>query len=161
TCTGWYLPMGRRSFAWIRFWPSRKNTQPGNCGLLQLPDTKKGEEMKFTSLSAPVGLLAVLAMPVGQLLQAQAPKPARYTVADIGTLGGANSFSYSMTDSGTVVGGANISGQNDFVAQTGFVWYGGQPISLGTLGGSACPDCSSEGAAAMANGAVVLLSETA
>jgi hypothetical protein len=81
--------------------------------------------MKLTSLSALLGLLAVLAMPVGQLLQAQASKPARYTVTDIGTLGGANSFSYSMTDSGTVVGGANTSGQNDFVAQTGFVWYGG------------------------------------
>jgi uncharacterized membrane protein len=100
-------------------------------------------------------------MPAGQLLHAQGPKPAAYTVTDIGTLGGANSFSYSITDSGTVVGGANTPGQNDSVAQTGFVWYGGRPISLGTLGGSACPDCSSEGAAAMANGAVVLLSETA
>jgi uncharacterized membrane protein len=117
--------------------------------------------MKFTSLSTQLGLLALLAMPAGQLLHAQASKPARYTVTDIGTLGGANSFSYSMTDSGTVVGGANTPGQNDFVTQTGFVWYGGRPISLGTLGGSACPDCSSEGAAARANGAVALLSETA
>jgi hypothetical protein len=111
--------------------------------------------MKFTSLLTPLGLLTLLAMPVGQLLHAQARKPARYTVTDIGTLGGANSFSYSMTDSGTVVGGANTPGQNDPVAQTGFVWYGGRPINLGTLGGSACPDCSSEGRFYI-NGAVAL-----
>jgi hypothetical protein len=39
--TTWNLRMGRRSFAWIRFWPSRENTKPGDGGLPQLPDTKK------------------------------------------------------------------------------------------------------------------------
>jgi len=116
--------------------------------------------MKSTLVHASFGLLILLAMPAG-LVQAQAPKTARYSVTDIGALGGANSFSYSITDSGMVAGGANTPGQNDPIAQTAFVWNGGQPINLGTLGGSACPDCSSEGSAATANGAVVLLSETA
>jgi probable HAF family extracellular repeat protein len=116
--------------------------------------------MKSTLVHGSFGLLILLAMPAG-LVQAQAPKTARYSVTDIGTLGGANSFSYSITDSGMVAGGANTPGQNDLVAQTAFVWNGGQPINLGTLGGSACPDCSSEGAAASANGSVAMLSETA
>jgi uncharacterized membrane protein len=116
--------------------------------------------MKSIFLRACLGLLILRAMPAG-LVQAQRSKPARYTVTDIGTLGGANSFAYSINDSGMVAGGANTPGQNDFVAQTAFIWYGGQPISLGTLGGSACPDCSSEGSAISANGTAALLSETA
>ena len=116
--------------------------------------------MKSTFIRTCLGLLILLVMPAG-LVQAQGPKTARYTVTDIGTLGGANSFAYSINDSGRVAGGANTPGQNDLVAQTAFIWYGGQPISLGTLGGSACPDCSSEGSAVSANGTAALLSETA
>jgi probable HAF family extracellular repeat protein len=117
--------------------------------------------MKSTSLCTSLGLLAVLAMPTGQVLQAQASKAARYTVTDLGTLGGANSFAYAINNSGMVTGGANTPGQNDFIAQTAFLWYGGQPINLGTLGGSACPGCNSEGSAASANGSVAMISETA
>jgi probable HAF family extracellular repeat protein len=117
--------------------------------------------MKSRSVYAPLGLLVVLAMPAGSIARAQGPKPATYKITDLGTLGGANSFAYSINDSGMVAGGANTAGQNDFVAQTAFLWYGGKPISLGTLGGSECPDCSSEGSAASANGSVALLSETA
>jgi probable HAF family extracellular repeat protein len=117
--------------------------------------------MKTTVFRTYFGLLAVLAMPVGIVAQAQGPKPASYTVTDIGTLGGTNSFAYSINDSGMVAGGANILGQNDSIAQTAFLWDGGQPINLGTLGGSACPGCSSEGAAASANGTAAVLSETA
>ena len=116
--------------------------------------------MKSIFVRSCSGLLILLAVPAA-LVRAQGPKPARYTVTDIGTLGGANSFAYSISDSGMVAGGANTSGQNDSVAQTGFVWNGGQPINLGTLGGLACPDCSSEGAAASANASVAMLSETA
>lgn len=117
--------------------------------------------MKSRFVSVPLSLLVVAAMPAGFVAQAQGRPPARYTVIDLDTLGGANSFAYSSNNNGMVVGGANTPGQNDFVAQTGFIWYGRQPISLGTLGGSACPDCSSEGSAASANGTVALLSETA
>lgn len=115
--------------------------------------------MKSIFVRSCSGLLILLTIPAA-LVRAQGPKPARYTITDIGTLGGANSFAYSINDSGMVAGGANTSGQNDSVAQTGFLWYGGQPINLGTVGGSACPDCSSEGAAASANGSVAMLSET-
>jgi uncharacterized membrane protein len=117
--------------------------------------------MKSRQFFAPLGLLIALALPAVSIAQPQGPRLASYNVMDLGTLGGANSFSYSISESGVVVGGANTSGQNDPVAQTGFVWFGGQPISLGTLGGSGCPDCSSEGSAASANGSVALLSETA
>jgi len=117
--------------------------------------------MKSRVIFTLLGLLVVLAMPAGSIAQAKGPMPASYTVTDIGTLGGANSFAYSINESGMVAGGANTAGQNDFVMQTAFLWSGGQPISLGTLGGSECPDCSSEGSAASANGSVALLSETA
>jgi len=49
--------------------------------------------MKSTFVHGSFGLLILLAMPAG-LVQAQAHKNARYSVTDIGTLGGANSFSY-------------------------------------------------------------------
>jgi len=100
-------------------------------------------------------------MPSCPTTEAKVPTAARYTVTDIGTLGGTNSFAYAINSSGMVTGGANTPGQNDFFAQTGFLWYGGQPISLGTLPGPACPTCSSQGAAASANGSVAMISETA
>ena len=41
------------------------------------------------------GLLALLVLPVG--LSAQAPKPAHYTVTDLGTLGGSGTNSTATT----------------------------------------------------------------
>jgi probable HAF family extracellular repeat protein len=109
-----------------------------------------------------LGLLALATIPVGSTTQAKGPiAAARYTVTDIGTLGGTNSFAYAINSSGMVAGGANTPGQNDFIAQTAFLWYGGQPINLGTLDGSACSSCSSQGSAASANGSVAMISETA
>lgn len=105
--------------------------------------------------------LGTLAASTQHPARAQGPSTARYTITDTGTLGGANSFAYSINNSGMVAGGSNTAGQYDFVMQTAFLWEGGQPINLGTLGGSTCPDCSSEGSAASANGTVALLSETA
>jgi len=107
----------------------------------------------ITLLCLPV-LLAVTS-------NAQHPLPAQYTITDLGTLGGTNSFAYSINENGMVSGGSNTTGQNDFVIQTAFLSNRGQLINLGTLGGSACPDCSSEGAAASAYGTAALLSETA
>src|SRR5215472_6247474 len=116
--------------------------------------------MKSRLVFAPLGLL-VLAIPTGITAQAQLPTPASYTVTDLGTLGGVNSFPYANNNQGMVIGGSNTAGQNDQIAQTAFLWWGGQMINLGTLGGSACPDCSSAGSAASANGTVALISETA
>jgi len=108
------------------------------------------------------GLLALVAVPAGTAAHAQDRTPAGYAVTDLGTLGGANSFAYSINRAGQVTGGANTTGQNDPIAQTAFLWAGGRLINLGTLGGSACvPACSSEGAAASASGTVAFLSETA
>lgn len=107
-----------------------------------------------------VGLVAFLAIP--GVLSAHGGQPsARYTVTDLGTLGGDYSFAYSVNSSDVVLGGAATPNQTDFFSQTAFLWAGGQPINLRTLGGSDCPDCSSEGAAASANGQAVILSEAA
>src|ERR1051325_11393447 len=104
--------------------------------------------MKSTLVRISLGLSLLLCMPVGRFAQGKKNDSARYTVTDIGTLGGANSFAYALNGSGSVAGGANIPGQNDLIKQTGFVWYGGLPISVGTLGGPACgANCSSQAAA--------------
>src|SRR5262245_46043880 len=115
--------------------------------------------MKSRLIHTSLGVLALLAMSPG-LVQAQGGRPARYSIRDIGTLGGTNSFAYAINDSGMVAGGANTPGQNSLFAQTGFLWYGGQPLSLGTLPGPACPNCSSMGSAVSANGSVAMISET-
>jgi uncharacterized membrane protein len=115
--------------------------------------------MKSRMTFALRGWLAFL--PAILVANAQQPLPAQYTVTDLGTLGGANSFAYSINEIGMIAGGSNNVGQNDPVIQTATLWNGSKLISLGTLGGSGCPDCSSEGSAARANGSVVLLSETA
>lgn len=108
-----------------------------------------------------LGMSALQSTPVSSAAGAKGPKPARYNVTDLGTLGGAYSFAYAINNSGMVAGGAATPTQTDFISQTAFLWYGGQPINLGTLDGSACPDCSSEGSAASANGSVAMISETA
>src|ERR1041385_4883233 len=89
--------------------------------------------MKSTLVRISLGLSLLLCMAVGRFAQAKTNDSARYTVADIGTLGGSNSFAYAINSSGIVAGGANTAGQNDLIKQTGFVWYGGLPISGGTL----------------------------
>jgi probable HAF family extracellular repeat protein len=111
----------------------------------------------FTSLS----LLAVLTFLPGFAVQAQGNKHAKYTVTDLGTFGGTYSFAFGINNSGMVAGGAATPSQTDFLSLTGFVWDGGQLINLGTLGGSACPGCNSEGSAVSANGYVALNSDTA
>jgi probable HAF family extracellular repeat protein len=116
----------------------------------------KSRLSRFTAL----GLLAVVVLSAS-MAQAQNPKRAQYTVSDLGTLGGTYSFAYTINGSGAVAGGAATPSQTDFFSQTAFLSYGGQPINLGTLGGSACPGCSSEGSAVSANGTVALISETA
>src|ERR1035441_10644537 len=86
----------------------------------------------LTLISAS-SLLATLAV-------AQTP---RYTVTDLGTLGGAgtNSTAFEMNNAGWVTGSSNLTSGGP---QHAFLWYGGGPLrDLGTLGGLACPACNS------------------
>ncbi len=110
-------------------------------------------------LCISLGLLVPLAMSVRSTAQAQARRLASYTVTDLGTLGGTYSYAYGINNSSVVAGGAATPNQTDGVSQTGFLWYDGQSINLGTLGGTACPGCNSE-AASGARGEAVLISET-
>jgi probable HAF family extracellular repeat protein len=92
---------------------------------------------------------------------AQTPKPAVYNVTDLGTLGGTYSYTYTLSETGIVGGGAATSSQVDGLSQTAFVWQRGQMLGLGTLDGAACPDCSSESAGVSGSGLAAMLSETA
>ena len=94
------------------------------------------------------------------LVNAQAPKP-RYEVIDVGTLGGGYAYGYGLNNAGDVVGGAATSTQTDGFAQTAFIWRKGQIHPLGTLGGAACPGCSSEGAGNTGGNVIAVISETA
>src|SRR3954454_20991954 len=84
----------------------------------------------------------------------------RYQIIDLGTLGGSYSYAYGLNNKGQVAGGAATRNQNDGLAQTAVSWYRGRITNLGTLDGSACPNCSSEGAAPSADGSVAIISET-
>lgn len=116
--------------------------------------------MKTTLTSIAAGtLLAALA--------AAQPQP-RYTVIDLGTLGGAYSFGFGINDAGDVAGAAATPVQTDGFAATAALWSkqrGRLAITdLGTLGPPlfpACPTCNSAAAAVGAGGEVAVGSETA
>ena len=121
-------------------------------------------------------LFAGLAMPVRPQAQEQSaqqqpatqerkPKRVRYTVTDLGTLGGTYSFAFGVNNAGRVAGGAATPAQTDFVSTTAFLWTKRKGmINLGTLGPPAfpaCPTCNSGGAAVVASGEVAIGSEIA
>jgi probable HAF family extracellular repeat protein len=99
----------------------------------------------FTSIAA-ISLLAALAI-------AQ-PAP-RYTVTDLGTLGGTYSYDFGINNAGRVAGGSATPTQTGGLSQTAFLWYGGHMTDLGTLGG---PNSSAGGP--NANGEAAIVSET-
>jgi probable HAF family extracellular repeat protein len=104
----------------------------------------------FTGLAGPARLAA----------QEQKPETVRYTVTDLGTLGGTYSYAYGVNNRGDAAGGAATATQTGGIAQTAFLWSRGHIIDLGTLGGPACPDCNSEAGGPNAFGVAALLSET-
>src|SRR5262244_2750025 len=91
--------------------------------------------MKFTlliSISA-VSLVGISCADAGSAGRGTGQKlqRARYSVTDLGTLGGTASIAFGINNAGRVGGGANMRGQN----QHPFLWDKGQMIDLGTLGG--------------------------
>ncbi len=113
-----------------------------------------------TRFFGALALLVVVTTSAGMAAHAQGPKPAMYSVTDLGTLGGTYSYSYTINDGGLVGGGAAMANQTDGFAQTAFIWSHGQITNLGTLGGAACSTCNSETAGSNASGVAALLSET-
>ncbi|MDT8070617.1 MAG: hypothetical protein ROO76_20850 [Terriglobia bacterium] len=109
--------------------------------------------------SVGITLLVTVAL-IGSSV-AQAPKPAKYNVTDLGTLGGAYSYTYTLNEAGIVGGGAATPTQIDGLSQMAFIWQRGQMIGLGTLDGAACPDCSSASAGVSSSGIAPMISETA
>src|SRR5215469_4133952 len=59
-------------------------------------------------------------------------QPPNYTVTDLGTLGGTSGFANDVNNSGSVVGDANLPGDTEGHA---FLWSKGIKSDLGTLGG--------------------------
>src|SRR5579863_1413092 len=94
------------------------------------------------------------------IITASAQPLPRYTVIDLGTLGGGYSFAYGVNNAGVVAGGSATPTQSGGLNQTAFLWRGGAMINLGTLGGAACPDCNSEAGGPNGGGEAALISET-
>src|SRR6516225_10340329 len=61
------------------------------------------------------------------------PTPSRYTVTDLGTLGGAQSIAYGINATGQVVGSSHIT--SAIYSPHAFLWQNGTMIDIGTLDG--------------------------
>lgn len=82
-----------------------------------------------------ISLLSITGLPA--IAQEQGTKPSgpavRYTLTDLGTLGGTFSQAFGVNDKGWVVGFSTTEGD---VGLHAFLWRDGVMIDLGTLGGS-------------------------
>lgn len=120
---------------------------------------------KIFSWIAALSLFTPLAIPLrvtAQEQQLSTLHKTHYSVKDLGTLGGAYSFGYGINNAGLVSGGAATPSQTNFVSQTAFLWDQDlHMVNIGTLGGDACPDCSSEAGGPNAWGESPIISETA
>jgi probable HAF family extracellular repeat protein len=89
--------------------------------------------MKFKILMCvtAITLFAALAVRVRLAAQEHKQDPIRYTVIDLGTLGGAYSLAGGLSNSGWVEGRTTLSTG----ALRPFLWRNGKMMNLGTLGG--------------------------
>jgi probable HAF family extracellular repeat protein len=80
-----------------------------------------------------IAFLNLAVWPLFLAAQAQNTAPTRYTVINLGTLGGVlGSFAHSINNEGWIAGVANLSGDTEEHAA---LWRGGVVTDLGTLGG--------------------------
>lgn len=86
--------------------------------------------MKPTLTLITVITIFAVAMPIH--LAAQDPEYLRYSMIDLGTLGGTSSVAYSVNSKGWVAGAASLPGNT---AQHAVLWRMGRKTDLGTLGG--------------------------
>src|SRR5580700_1706979 len=91
-----------------------------------------GQPMTKSILTLITGGIATSGMFAALAIAQPAP---HYIVTALGTLGGPYSYGYGINNAGWVAGGAATVSQTGGVAETAFLWHGGQMINLGTLGG--------------------------
>ena len=89
------------------------------------------KSMRLVSITA-LTVFAALAIPVRLATQGKNQQPPNYTVTDLGTLGGTFGQANAVSNSGSVVGAANLPGDTESHA---FLWSKGVKSDLGTLGG--------------------------
>lgn len=89
--------------------------------------------MKSTTLMrmAGIALFAIMAMAGKIIAQEEKPKPAHYTVIDLGTLGGPYSEAFFMNNKAAIGGVASRADGTEHA----FLWQDGVMRDLGTLGG--------------------------
>lgn len=83
------------------------------------------------TLLTAMTLFAALAVPLRLVAQEYQQGPPRYTVTDLGTLGGTYSGAGGISNSGWVEGWTSLSGDTE----RAFLWRKGVTTDLGTLGG--------------------------
>ena len=103
-------------------------------------------KLRIVTLIAAMIILGAVALPVqlaAQEAQAQLKKAhSHYSVTDLGTLGGNNSWPWGINDRGQVVGGSetpDIDPNSGLPTFHAFLWNKGVMHDLGTLGGHNSP----------------------
>jgi probable HAF family extracellular repeat protein len=87
----------------------------------------------FIVIAAAITLFTPLTFQAQLAAQEQKKAPIRYTVTDLGTLGGTFSQAYGINNNGSVVGYSTLTGDTALHA---FLWRKGVMTDLGTLAGS-------------------------